>query len=379
MHDRNLSVNEHFLLNAGIPSIEINVNFETMKKAASILLAFVCLVMISCNGNKNQAEENTFLNPIIQGHNNTSIVHYDSLYYYIYNELGHLKVACSEDVTKLFSGKVKSVFDMSKIGLVDLWHPQLVRIDGVWYIYVTADDGNTDNHRIYALRNTSQDLFDGEFEFVTKIQTDPNDNWAIHPYVFKYKDNLYMLWSGWEQKREYKETQCIYIARMKTPFEIEGERHLISRPEYEWEIQYVQRGGYSYTRYPVLVNEAPFFFCNEDTDKAYIFYSASANWTSFICVGELSADKGSDLLDPSSWKKSPEPVFRQDREKGIYGPAWPYIFYSAKRGKYYLVYSTIGEETSRLKKTIFLQPISIIDGHPVLGEPVSRLEKVLKP
>ncbi len=350
-----------------------------MNKQLLIVLGISCLLLSSCRGKVQQSDSDFFVNPVITGHNNTCFVVQDSLFYFIYNEFGHLKIACSNDVTKLLSGKVKSVFNMAAIGLIDLWHPQLTRIDGVWYIYVTADDGNTDNHRIHVLMNDSASPLDGEFKYVAKIQTDPDDNWAIHPYVFKYEGNLYMLWSGWEQKREYKETQCIYIARMKTPYQIDGDRHMISRPEQEWEIQYVQRGGYSYTRYPVLVNESPFFFCNDDTDKAYVYYTASANWTSYCCFGELSADKDADFLDPASWKKAPDPVFRQNRDKGIYGPSWPYIFFSPRCERYYLAYLTIGEETARLKKTVSLQPMSIKDGHPVFGGPVSRSEKILKP
>ena len=41
-----------------------------------------------------------------------------------------------------------------------------------------------------------------------------------------------------------------------------------------------------------------------DGKRLFIFYTASANWTPYSCIGLLCADSGSDLLDPMSWKKS---------------------------------------------------------------------------
>ncbi len=37
-------------------------------------------------------------------------------------------------------------------------------------------------------------------------------------------------------------------------------------------------------------------------------------------VGLLTADRGSDLMDPKSWTKSPVPVFKTCAENGQYGP-----------------------------------------------------------
>ncbi len=336
-------------------------------------------MLFSCE-ERQRTGEDTFTNPVITSHNNTSIVRYDSLYYNIFNEYGQLKVASSKDASRIMEGRVESVFNMSEIGLVDLWHPQLTKIGDTWYIYVTADDGNTDNHRIHVLKNDSEDLYSGNFEYLTRIKTDPDDNWAIHPYVFEYKGRLYMIWSGWESKRVFTETQCIYIAEMSSPTELGSPRKVISRPDFEWEKQYVQKGGYVFTRYPVFVNEAPFFFCDENTDKAYIYYSASANWTSYICVGELSAEKDSDFLDPESWKKTSEPVFRQNREDGVYGPAWPYIFRSERRDRYYLVYSVINKEVPRMPgKAVFMQDFDLVGGRPDFGKPVSRETRIPKP
>ena len=261
-------------------------------------------------------------------------------------------------------------------GLEHLWHPQLKLIDGVWYLYVTADDGDTDNHKMYVLENRESDPMKGKFEMKARIRTDSEDNWAMHGHVFSHNGRLYMIWSGWEKRRVFVENQCIYIAEMDTPWSLAGERVMISRPEHEWELQWIQKDGSSATRYPVFVNENPVFFCNELTDKAYIYYSASAQWSSYSCVGELSADKDSDLLDSNSWKKSPKPVFSSDREKGIYGSSRPYFTTSADGSRHYMLYTVQVSETVNADKNLMMQPFTIENGHPEFRRPLGLDEKI---
>ena len=48
-------------------------------------------------------------------------------------------------------------------------------------------------------------------------------------------------------------------------------------------------------------------------------YSASATGAEY-CVGLLSAEEDSDLLDPASWTKERLPVLVTDKTAGLYGP-----------------------------------------------------------
>ena len=66
------------------------------------------------------------------------------------------------------------------------------------------------------------------------------------------------------------------------------------------------------------VNEGPFVIKN-DEGQLFLTYSASETGI-FYCMGMLTADADSDLLDPLSWKKSRYPVLCTDEAKGIYGP-----------------------------------------------------------
>jgi hypothetical protein len=64
-------------------------------------------------------------------------------------------------------------------------------------------------------------LWMGTGFFKGKI-SDRSDNWAIDPSVFEYKNQWYMIWSGWEENKNGQ--QNIYIAKMKNPWTIGGKK-----------------------------------------------------------------------------------------------------------------------------------------------------------
>ena len=77
-----------------------------------------------------------------------------------------------------------------------VWAPELHKIDGTWYIYLAADDGDNEHHRMYVLRGTSANPTD-RFELVGKLG-DSTDEWAIDGTVIAYGGELYFCWSGWD-------------------------------------------------------------------------------------------------------------------------------------------------------------------------------------
>ena len=254
------------------------VHTASLRRTAGRIISTLLLLCTACAG-KETAGDDTFENPVVLKYENTSIYFHEGTYYYVTNSNGNLELYAGADPTRLEQSTPSTVCRVrAEYGLLHIWHPQIVNIRGKWYIYLSADDGNTDNHRIYVLENAEQDPRDGAFTMRGRIRTDPEDNWAIHPYAFEYDGELYLIWSGWESRRVYAETQGIYIARLENPWTQCTPRVRISAPEHEWERQWVNPDGYK-TAYPVYVNEAPFFFGNDRTDRLYIYYSASAMWT----------------------------------------------------------------------------------------------------
>lgn len=350
----------------------------------TICLATSAMFFSSCQSTKKESGEELFYNnPVYSKNSNTIIYYHEGFYYNVQNSVGKLFLRVFKDPTEFNNIQGHVACNVTETyNLLHMWRPQIINIDGVWYIYITADDGNTDNHQLYLLVNRSEDPREGVFEIEHKISTDKDDNWAIHQHVFQYEGDWYMAWSGWESRRVFVETQCIFIAKMLNPWTLSSERVKISEPIYEWERQWIRPDGYRSMAYPVFVNESPAFFNSELCDSVYMFYSASANWTQYCSIGQLSAKKGSDILDPNSWTKSKEPVFKQAEGVDVYGPGTPYIVESPDGKEHFLAYSALVEDWDKRPsfREVFLQKMEIDEnGVPNLGTPKPREEKLKKP
>lgn len=361
-----------------------------MNKRSSIFCATILTLALSCTGSLKDREtpeqepRDSYTNPILPvGAEPWSLFH-EGYYYYMQGMEHRLVLWKTTDITDLRHAPSKIIW----VGDIPersqhMWGPEIHRIDGAWYVYYVADDGNMDNHQIYVLENTSEDPFDGEFKFKAHISTDSLNNWAIHPNVMVHDGSLYMTWSGWQTRRVDVETQCIYIAKMKNPWTLGSERVLLSKPELEWERQWINPDG-SKTGYTIYVNEAPQFFKNKTGDKIYIYYSASGNWTPFYATGRLVTDADSDLLDPASWEKSKQPVFRQFPDSKIFAPGNCCFLPSPDGSEYFLLYharrieneapGALDSRSPRLQKIEWSE-----DGTPYFGTPVAEKVILTKP
>lgn len=354
----------------------------------NLCLFSALFLLVSC-GNKQvkpvmDVEKETYVNPLFDSGADPSAIFHKGMYYYTHEAGDRILLWATSDLTDMPHARFKEVWTpKDPENSYNLWDPEVRCINDKWYIYFAADDGNTDNHQLYVIENDSLDPMKGEFRMKGAIMTNPEWNWGIHPTVFEHKDQLYLLWSGWPTRRINTETQCIYIARMKDPWTLDSKRVMISQPEYEWERQWVNPDG-SRTAYPIHVNEGPQFFHSKDNETLIIYYSGSGCWTPYYCVGMLTADADSDLLDPSSWKKSNVPVFQQDPENSIYGPGSLSFVPSPDETEWYLLYHarnmpngvTGGPEdrSPRLQKIGWDS-----NGMPDLGTPVRTDIRLSKP
>ena len=235
------------------------------------------------------------------------------------------------------------------------WAPELVYLEDAWYIYVAADNGQNENHRMYVLRSVSPL---GPFEMLGKLST-PDDRWAIDGTVLKIDDRMYFIWSGWEADADGQ--QNLYIARMRDPAHLEGERHLLSTPQYGWEKE------------GMPINEGPEALVNRGA--VFVAYSASGSWTDGYCLGLLRLT-GNDPLDKNCWAKSPVPVL-QARDTA-YGPG--HCSFLELNGTEYVVYHA--NETSGTGwdgRSIRMQPFYRIGKTPVFGNPLKAGASVRVP
>src|SRR5690606_34878583 len=139
----------------------------------------------------------------------------------------------------------------------------------------------------------------------------------------EHNGDHYFIWSGWEGDND-PGIQQLYIAKMSNPWTLEGERVLISEPEYEWE-----KVG--------LVNEGPAALKNEQGD-VFLSYSASGCWTDSDAIGLMRLKDNSDPLNPADWVKSEDPAFETSIEHNVYATRHNGFFKSADGQEDWIIY-----------------------------------------
>ena len=325
---------------------------------------YCLLFAVACSAQKG----NTFQNPLLPTGPDPWVTYRNGNYYYM-NSMGNKLVLWqTKNMALLKDAPHKTIWTPPATGLYsrDIWAPEIHFLRGKWYVYFAADGGNNNDHRIYVLENSSADPMQGSWEMKGKV-SDATDKWAIDASVFEYNGQLYMIWAGWQG--DHNGQQDIYIASMKDPLTISGERVRISSPTYEWEKQ----GDLNDPNVPhVNVNEGPEIL--KHGNKLFLVYSSSGCWTDNYNLGMLVANAGGNLLDSASWKKQPEPVFKQSPENGVYAPGHNSFFTSPDGKKYYILYHANDHPGDGCgnKRSPRMQPFTWDkEGMPVFGKPVS--------
>ena len=331
------------------------------------------VLIVSCSNRKISS----FNNPLLASGADPWSIYKNGNYYYTHTLGNRLAIWKTKNIASLKKAKSKTVFVPPPNTLYSrqLWAPEIHYINDAWYIYFAADDGKNENHRLYVLQNTSKNPMKGEWIFKGKIQ-EPSDKWAIDGTVFDHNGALYLLWSGWEG--DVNGQQDIYIGKLKDPWTMEGERVRISSPVFDWE----RHGDLRDSLNPphVAVNEGPQFLKKDD--RLFIIYSASGCWTEQYALGMLTASGSSNLLDSSSWKKNPEPVFKMSEKNGVYAPGHNSFFKSPDGTEDWILYhanSKPGQGCGKHRSPRAQQFTWLADGTPFFGEPVKPGEMLSIP
>jgi GH43 family beta-xylosidase len=297
----------------------------------------------------------TFTNPVSSSGQDPWVTRSGSAYYYCQQREGSVWVGKTERLEDLGRCDWKRVWTPAPSGPYskEIWAPELHHLRGRWYIYVAADDGKNENHRMIALEGSKDDP-QAPFVFKSKLAA-TTDRWAIDGTVLEMpRDRLYFIWSGWDGTEDV--AQNLYIAAMSNPTTIDGERVCISRPEHDWE----QRGR-------PLVNEGPEIL--RHGDKVFLIYSASGSWGDDYCLGRLTL-AGSDPMKPGSWIKTPAPVF--SRTDTVFGPGHASFTTSPDGKEDWIVYHAARSKGSGWRRNVRIQRFFWSkDGSPDFGLPES--------
>ena len=249
-----------------------------------------------------------FKNPLIEQRADPWVLrHSDGNYYFTASvpEYDRIILRRAKTVAGLAEAEEKIIWrkhDKGEMG-AHIWAPELHQIDGVWYIYFAAGRAERIwDIRIYVLSNASPDPMQGKWEERGQLKT----NWesfALDAHTFEHRGTRYLVWAQNDPK--LGPGTSLYIAKMRGPLAIAGKQIRISRPEMPWE-----RIGHN-------VNEGAATLVRNG--RVFLTYSASATDHNY-CMGMLTVREDADLLDPKSWTKSPEPVFKTNVENSQYGP-----------------------------------------------------------
>ena len=300
--------------------------------------------------------DNTYINPIVFHGADPWVVFWNEAYYYCYSKGGMILVNKASRLQNIGKGKRAFVWrpPSGEAYSKELWAPELHYLDGKWYIYVAADDGDNHNHRMYVLEGQSQDP-QGKYTLKGKI-SDPSDKWAIDGTVLRLDSgDMYFIWSGWEG--DVNVQQNLYIAPMSNPWTISGERVLISQPEYAWE----KIGN-------PLINEGPQVL--QHAGRIFIIYSASGSWTDSYCLGQLAL-VGDNPLDPAAWVKKETAVFSPTDT--VFGPGHAGFTTSPDGQEHWIVYHAAKKQGSGWDRNVRMQRFGWTpSGEPDFGTPVDK-------
>lgn len=252
------------------------------------------------------------LQPLIEQRADPHIFrHTDGYYYFTASvpQYDRIELRRAKTVEGLVSAQTRDVWRKPGSGPYSelVWAPEIHFNGGAWYVYFAAAPSREIRaklfqHRMYAIRNTNANPLDGTWEFMGQVDTGI-DTFCLDATTFTHRGRLYYLWA--QKHDDIDGNSNLYIAPMKTPWQLDGAPVMLSRPEHGWECR-----GF-------LVNEGPSVL--KKNGRIFISYSASATDENYA-MGLLWADEGADLLDPASWTKSAEPVLQSCFEHGIYGP-----------------------------------------------------------
>jgi len=237
--------------------------------------------------------------------------HTDGWYYFTASvpEYDRIELRRARTIAELATAPTVDVWRKPKTGPCSelIWAPEIHHIFGVWVIFFAAapareiKDGLF-QHRMWAITATAADPLAAAWTPPVRIETGV-DSFCLDATAFTHRGVTYYVWA--QKDPAIRGNSNLYIARMAWSTLLGTAPVRLSVPEFDWET----RGFW--------VNEGPSVLVRHG--KVFINYSASATDENY-CMGLLHARDDADLLDPRSWQKSKEPVFKTDYEHGVFGP-----------------------------------------------------------
>ncbi len=306
--------------------------------------------------------QTTFNNPLYDGAD-PWVTYHGGYYYLIQATANGIEVSKSATLTR--KGETHQVWCAPRRGWnpAQIWAPELHHIRGRWYIYYAASDGRNANHRMGVLESEGDDptgpyvdrgmLYTGDH-----VQTGRNNRWAIDGTVLQLHNELYFIWSGWE---DHRDIQHLYIAKMSDPCTIASNRvRLCHNCCHEWECVGETRLGRG-------LNEAPQVLVRNG--RVCLIYSCSGSWEPSYKLGMLHMPAEADPMQPSNWTKVDQPVFQSSGN--VFGVGHCCFTTSPDGSEDWIIYHAKKRRSHGWARDVRAQRFTWdINGMPVFGKPV---------
>ena len=282
------------------------------------IVLYLCILI--CESTFAQA---TFTNPLLPSGADPWVLYKDGYFYYTNTVGDKINLWKTKNLHELKNVVPKTVWTPPSTGPNSkaIWAPELHFLDGKWYLYYTATDvsnpGDASRY-VFVLENATSDPMNEKWTDKGKINTHHS---GLDGSVFEHQGNRYFVYSAYVGPQS-----VLIIARMKNPWTLADQQLEIAKPTKVWE----KFGGRE-------ILEGPQFL-TKNQGKVFIIYSASACWADEYALGMLTANATSDLLKPSSWTKSEQPVFKQSAENSVFAPGHNSFFTSPDGKEHWILY-----------------------------------------
>lgn len=345
-------------------------------------ISFVCLtvgVNVSCNTSQISSESpkidamstaTTFKNPILGSGADPWVFKNSNEYIVTFTTGNNITLMRTAKMSELKNGIKKIIWTPPSTGFnsKEIWAPELHKINGKWYVYYAASDGDNKNHKMWVLENSSQDPFLGTWVDKGELKL-PDDKWAIDGTHIEINNEYYFAWSGWSGNTNV--SQNLYIAKLETPFKVSSERVCLLKPIAPWETNNTNP----------LVLEAPQFLIKDN--RVFLFYSAGGCWTDGYSIGMISMEVSKNPLDVNSWTRSENnPLFKSNTTGNTFGPGHNSFFKSLNGKEDWILYhaNPQTEQGCGENRSMRMQQFSWDkDGLPVFGIPKQLSEELIRP
>ncbi|GAA5126405.1 family 43 glycosylhydrolase [Luteolibacter yonseiensis] len=306
----------------------------------------------------------TFVNPISEGAD-PWVTKYGDKYIWCHSESNQgVALWISDRLTSIGTRHVVWTAPEKGPYSKEVWAPEIHFLDGHWHIYVAASDGKNANHLAYVLRSRDADPLSPYTVHGPLPTGDGKDGkspnvWAIDMTVLEQGGKRYAIWSGWDAPGT--DQQFLYIAPMKSPTELAGPRVLLAKNDtYLWERTEEKQESRGLAEGPQIL---------QNGGRTFVTYSTAASWLPTYKLGLLELT-GQDPLDPASWTKHPEPVFKGN--DSTYGVGHSCFVKSPDGKEWWHVFHSKRDRNSGWRRSVSIQPFTFDDkGFPNFGNPVA--------